>query len=90
MKNKTPKNVNLVALNDTFIYDDSVVFALFLVANADKDFYYFKDDCYWKYSSKDGCFYYSKPNNAKRKGWYKGRGLQSTYEAYLNRQKNLK
>lgn len=89
MKNKTPKNVNLVALDDTFVYDSSVVFALFLVENADKDFYDFKDDCFWKYSSEDGCFYYANPNNAKRKGWYKGRGLQSTYEAYLNRQKTL-
>lgn len=90
MKNKTPKNVNLVALNDTFIYDDSVVFALFLVENADIDFYNFKDDCFWKYSSEDGCFYYANPNNAKRKGWYKGRGLQSTYEGYLISQKSLK
>ena len=89
MTNKTPQNINLVVLGDTFIYDSSVVFALLLVENADKDFYDLKDDCFWKYSSIDGCFYYSKPNNAKKKGWYKGRGLQSTYEAYLDRQKAL-
>lgn len=87
MKNKTPKNIKLVSIDGSFVYDESVVFALFLVENADKIFYRWGEDTFWKYCSEDGCFYYSKPNNEKRKGWYKGRGLQCSYNAYIRRNK---
>lgn len=39
---------------------------------------------YFKYDSDLGYFLYCNPHNKKLNGWYRARGLDSTYEKYLN------
>lgn len=80
---KLPKNFLVPLKNGALSYDDRLFFALLLRENPNEIIFDANDNCYWTYNLTDDAFYYSKPDNPKRNGWYKARGLQSFYDSYI-------